>query len=431
MSLAALPLLGSGAQAAIRPALRPYALPTNVRPTTVAQALIFDSNVPAGTLQTQETNENVGYVWGASEPEVPGGSAWHDLYGAWAQGWCPGYTLYDPCPPNSGPPSYPWLEKYHPDWLLWQTNRKGTPTRYAISFANPGPIVDFTNSALQQFWINRFLGPFLRSGYNGVSWDNPTAYNPYAAVGHYDTKGRFVKLYSGASQDPTWAKKQAQALSQFLQRAQRIRPSAQFSLNASADCLYASKYLWSFPLKYVHTVADEEGYTYWGNKKPWVTSSPGPYCSNRWLQKTQTFIALQKAGKWLVLIDQVPIHNLTPYMTDTDATARSYMQWALANYFLVKYTHTYFWFGKPQVYGNPIIDQHELLANLGTPVGDMKSTSHVYERTYTKGLAIVNPSPGRTYTVALPRGKYKSLYGQQMNSATMGPHTGLVLVTAK
>jgi hypothetical protein len=52
----------------------------------------------------------------------------------------------------------------------------------------------------------------------------------------------------------------------------------------------------------------------------------------------------------------------------------------------------------------------------------------VYRRTFTKGIALVNPTTS-TYTVSLG-GSYKDLDGVRRTSITMAPHTGEVLVKA-
>jgi len=395
-------------------------------PSTVSLALIFDSHVDPATVQQLEQTYNISYVWGASDPEPPGGSAHHDYYIAWAQGYCPvpghGYTSLD-CP-TGGPPSYPWLEKYHPDWILYEADGKTV----AHNRFNAGPILNFANPAVQRYWFLTYVQPALLRGFTGIAWDNPVAFNSYSAVGYWKNATTFVKLYSGLPSDPAWVAAQAGALSGFLKLARTVDPTAQFALNVSLDCEYANISTWEEPLKYVQTVVDEEGYSNWGNSDPWIDARPSTYCTNRWLSKTEALIALQKAGKSVVEIDASPLQvaqDLTA--ADKSGDARAEIQWDLANYLLTKYTATYLWYGHEQAYGYGVIPQPELMADLGTPLGDMVATQSVYERTYTKGLAVVNPSPNNAFTVTLPTGKYQDLYGYPLNSVVMPPHTGLVL----
>jgi Hypothetical glycosyl hydrolase family 15 len=402
----------------------------SVKASSVASALIFDYHIPVQQLVGDEISANVGYDWGASAPEQLGGPARHDHYVAWAQGWCPGVGLNPPrgeCP-KGGPPSFPWLQAHHPNWILWQANTQGVPTVPARSWANPGPILDFTNPAVQQYWMDHYIAPYLKQGFDGIGWDNPIAYDPYSAVGHFDTHHRFIRQYSGSTQDMAWARAQVRALGVFLRRARAIDPKVQFAQNTNFDCEYAPMATWLLPSRYVDTIVDEEGYTYWGNNTPWITSSPGTYCNNRWLEKTNFYIEMQTAGKHLVLIDAAPL-RVYPYITDTNRRARAVLEWALANYLLVKYSHTYFWFGGSQQYGYPVFKQREETANLGRATGDMRPYQGVYARWFAKGMALVNPSPAVSFAVILHnKGKYKNLYGQKLNRVMMTPHSGLVLV---
>lgn len=403
-----------------------HAAPTGVRPSTVSMAMIFDYHVPPKQLEHDEVAANVGYVWGANSPELPGGSARHDYYAAWAQGWCPGRGLSTRCP-KGGPPSFPWLKKHHPSWILWRTNKKGVPTVPARSRPNPGPIVDFTNPAVQQYWIQHYIAPYLKLGFTGIGWDNPLVYDPYGAVGHYSIRHHFVRQYRGTLQDGSWVRAQTKALGAFLRRARAIDPKAKFALNTNFDCLYAKMASWAMPLRYVDTIVDEQGYSFWGPRKyNYIPAGPGTYCANRWLAKTDAFIRMQKAGKRVVLINEEP-YRVHAFMTNTNRRARRDLQWVLANYLLVKYSHTYFWFGGVQQYGYPVFEQREEMVDLGKPRGDMRPSQGVYVRFFTKGMALVNPSPTKWFTVSLGNGTYKTLYGQNVNSVTMSPHSGLVL----
>lgn len=387
---------------------------------SVSTALIFDYDITNNILG-QERSGHVGYVWGASAPEPRGGHVEHDRYVAWAQGCLPGR-----CGPGT-PPSFSWLRKNHPNWILWKTNGQGKPTGPAGYKGDPGPIVDFTNPAVQQYWMTHFIGPAIREGFNGIDWDNPFLYDPFSAVGHYNIKHQFIRQYNGALQDSAYAKSQVNALVQFLHRARAINRNVQFSFNSPVDCIYAPMSAWHLPVRYVQTFVDEEGYSYWGNRVTYIPSTAGTYCKNRWLAKTQFYIQVQRQGKHVVLINAQPF-TVHPYMTDTNATARAAMQWALTNYFLIRSGHTYFWFGGNQQYGHPIAKQREEQANIGYAFGGMHMVAGVYVRWFSKGMALVNPNPKIAYTISFTKGRYKNMYGQDVDAVTMQPHTGLVLI---
>lgn len=325
----------------------------------------------------------------------------------------------------------PWLMKNHPSWLEWEVNKKSVPTETARSKSNPGPILDFTNPDVQRFWMANYITPYLKNGFTGIDWDNPMVYNAYSSAGHYDLQHHFVRQYNGGLEDIHYARAQIQALGDFLERARTVTPKAQFDLAAPIDCEYAPMTSWLLPLRYVNTIVDEEGYSFWGSGRAnYIPTTAGPYCSNRWLDKTEFYIQMQKEGKGLVLINQEP-YDVTSFMTDTNMRARADIQSALANYLLVKYSHTYFWFGGSQQYGSPLFVQREEAANLGTAVGDMAPLQGVYARSFTKGMALVNPSSTQSFTINLPHGRFKDLYGKKLNSVNMLPHSGIVLETIK
>jgi len=399
---------------------------TTDTPTTISMAWVFDQHVPIDQVQADEAAQNVGFVWGAIAPETAGGTAAHYFYLSWQQGFCPNNGLSLSCP-SGAPPSLPWLRAHHPDWILWQANAKGRPTVPARSPSDPGPIVDFTNPAVQKYWVDNLIRPALRAGYAGVSWDHSIPYNAYRAVGHYNTKRQFVRLYNGDTEQPAYAAAQASAVSRMLLMAQAIRPSAQFASSVSNACDYPHQSDWFEALQHVQIVFDEAGYTNWGDSKyPWVTASSAASCRNQWLERTEAYIKLQKEGKSLILDNEIPM-ALSPDETKTNMQVRALMQWSLANYLLVKYSHTYFWFGTLQRYGYPLVLQPEELVDLGTPVGDMRAEENVYVRRYSKGMAVVNPSAHRSLTITLPKAKYETLYGRVIDSATLAPHSGLIL----
>ena len=428
ISLCGMLALAAGPQLGDRPAPASASGVGRV-PPTVASALIFDYHIPIDKLKADELSANVGYVWGAAAPEQRGGHARHDYYLPWGQGCT---TAVAECP-HGGPPSFPWLKAHHPDWILWKTNKLGVPTAPVTYKFDPGPILDFTNPALQQYWVAHYIVPALKQGFDGIAWDSQFVYNPYGAVGHFDyyRPHHFIRMYSGKAVDSRWAHAQANALGQFLQRARARAPKVKFALNLSFDCEYAPIATWALPLPYIDTIVDEQGYTDWGTPTNWIASGRATYCANRWLAKTNALIQAQKAGKHLVLINEEPLTSMTPYMTDHNQTARAYLQSALASYLLVKYSHTYFWFGLSQGYGNPIVMQRELLTDFGQPQGDMHHLQSVYVRWFTKGAALVNPDQYHSFTFTLPKNKYETLYGQRVNRVALAVHSGVVLTLIK
>lgn len=349
----------------------------------------------------------VDYVWGAvgNPGDVPGATTRYGTYSPWGR--------------DSHDRPLAWFVAHHPTWVMYTADRR-TPARL---FGDPSPVLDTTNPQVQ-VWIESQEAAQLASGFDGISWDNGVVYNVGHAVGHYDAVGQWIQLYSSAETDSTYAHAQVAAYAAVTSAINSAYPNATETLNQPFHC----DAVWSLPLASTDMILDEEGFTNYGNAStPYVSTAPGDGCSNDWLQRVQEYVRLQKnLGKGLVLLNEEP-YPVSSYMTDTNHRARTDLQWALANYLLVKYSHTYFWWGGVQQYGGAPPVEHEYAARVGSPVGDVHPAEGVFMREYTNGLAIVNPDPAHTVTIRLPRG-YRNLYGESVASLTMPPHSGNVLI---
>ncbi len=349
----------------------------------------------------------VDYVWGAggNPGDLPGASARYGTYFPWGR--------------DSHDRPLAWFVANHPTWVMYTADRR-TP---ATLFGDPSPVLDTANPQVQ-VWIESQEAALLARGFGGISWDNGIVYNLGGAVGHYGAGGQWIQLYSGAGTDSTYAHAQVAAYAAVTRANKSAHANATETLNQPFHC----DALWSLPLASTDMMLDEEGFTNYGNAStPYVSTAPGDGCSNDWLQRVEEYVRLQKnLGKGLVLLNEEPYH-VTSYMTDTNHGARKDLQWALANYLLVKYSHTYFWWGGVQQYGGTPPRAHEYAARVGSPVGDVHPAEGVFMREYTNGLAIVNPDRAHTVTIRLPSG-YRNLYGDSVARLTMPPHSGNVLI---
>jgi hypothetical protein len=394
---------------------------------TVASALMGDSRIPLSKLKEAELRANVGYIWGAVTPTASDANARLDHFLPWGLGWCPSLAPNGKCR-SASPPSIEWLRRWHPTWIEWTVNADGTPSAPAGTAPDELPVLDFTNPALQRYWAAHYVLPYLKLGYDGIAWNAPIAYDLYRAAGHFNARHRFIRQYSGSVIDPRWGNAQARAVGDLLRRVRATEPRGEFTVGASVDCAYAPTSVWRNLIRNANAVVDEEGYSNWGASAPrYLPATPGKYCVNRWLFKTRFYIRMQRSGEQLVLVNLQP-HSVHPFMTDTNRRVRADLEWAMANYLLVKTSHTYFWFGGPQQYGYPVATQREELAHLGWPLGGMRQERGIYLRRYSSGMALVNPGYV-PITVTPYGGKYEDLYGQRLNRVTMRPHSGLVLVS--
>jgi len=81
------------------------------------------------------------------------------------------------------------------------------------------------------------------------------------------------------------------------------------------------------------------------------------------------------------------------------------------------------------VSGSGIHDMADICqTDVGVPVEayHKRSDSSIYEREYSKSLALVNPT-NSYYTISLG-GTYRTLAGSWITSITIAPHTGVILL---
>src|SRR5205085_11309079 len=74
------------------------------------------------------------------------------------------------------------------------------------------------------------------------------------------------------------------------------------------------------------------------------------------------------------------------------------IQWALASYLMGKEHGEALYISKAQQYGGDFW-YSEYNTQIGNPVAPVYQTQGVYEREYTHGLSIVNPSATNSYTI--------------------------------
>ncbi len=380
--------------------------------------LPFNAHAPVvnGVRQDAPAYSTVDYVWGASPtggPNVPGNTgAWHETYTPWRR----------------ESPGLSWLQQNHPDWIMYQADRK-TVADWDPSL--PGlPDVDTTNPAYQQWFLQNFVYPAMRNGFQGISFDNGLIHNVGKEAGHYDTNHNWVQQYSGqVLNDPTYANAQAAAFANVVQGIRSAYPNATITVNEGYNT-YTNLSLWNTTAPYVDMISDEYAFNDGGSG--YTTSDPGgESVSNRWLAEMQRYKTFQRdEGKGIWFNDNLP-YDTSPYMTDGNTQARADVQWALANYLLIKYNHTYLDIVGNQQYGYQLFPQHEYATaqQIGAPTNDFYASQGVYMRDYTNGLTVVNPSPRDTFSVNLPSGRYKDLYGHVVTTPlSLAPHTGAVLL---
>lgn len=333
--------------------------------------------------------------------------------GVWHDGYLPWQLDHDQH-------TIQWFQENHPTWVEYQYD--GGPP--ATVFGLDTPTLDTTNPDVQVF-IEGQADDQLANGFPGLEWDDMILVNQAQAEGHYDANGNWVQQYSGSPDDPTFIFDQAAAFAAVAAGVRAFFPTAEFQANQRFTCNG-----WSSLPNQIDMIMDEGAFTYsLANNEP-VTTAAGEGCSNLWLATVLTYVAMQKNDSQGLFLDNEEPYQVTAYMTDSNATARANLEYALANYFLVKYSHTYFWWGGEQQYGGPPVPQTEYgpANTIGSPADDVYGSQGVYMRDYTNGLVIVNPDPSNTYTVTVPGG-LQDLRGNAVGgSVTLPPVSGDVLL---
>ncbi len=356
----------------------------------------------------------VDYVWGAehgrSDWNISGGTrVFHEAYIPWARD----QKLHTTA----------WWKAHHLTWIEYTAANHST---VATTFGQDTPILDVTNPHVQVY-IEQQAKADLGGGFQGVSWDNGLDSNGSGAGGHYGATGNWVQQYSGALYDQSYADANNAAFKAVVSNIHASYPNASDTVNQRFECVQVGQ---NAMASESHMVLDEGGFTDFAGADL-MNSSTFACSSKMWLNTVRWDVAIQNAGHGMVFLNEESSYKVTANMTDSNLTARADLEYAMANYFLVKYAHAYFWWGGNQQYGGPPASQAEYAAagNIGYATDDYYATQNVYARDYSNGLTLVNPDPSKTYTVHLSK-SYKDLRGKRVSgSITLRPHSGAVLLS--
>lgn len=302
-----------------------------------------------------------------------------------------------------------WFLANHPDWIEYRCDR--TTVAYA-EYASGHRLVplDIANPEALQYMFDNFYAPaVINGGYEGVAFDDVFLVNRSWRVrcGHYDKTGNWVQQYTGQAVDPAFQQTVIYWAKWMYSHFHAI--GATVSLNFSYD---ASVPELSDQLVENSDLILEEGA--FGNVYGGFS-----YVDSKWVTRMNIYKSLAQKNKGLFIIDEMEGSFANISQADK--------QWFIANYLLIKGKHTYLTITGNQEYGYLFLTP-EYDAPIGAAKDIMYKSQDVYMRDFTNGKAIVNPSSTQSYTVTLPSGVYKDLYGNSQNSITLGPRSGIVLL---
>jgi len=347
-------------------------------------ALIFNGSV---TKPADELGK-VDLVWGSNFPNQPVGVLNYYYY--------PFDRDRDP---GTGGTHHDivWFLANHPDWIEYTCDKKTV----AYEYGDPLVPLDITNPAVIDYMMQTYILPAIQQGYPGIAFDNVDFANNGYRCGVWKN-GIWVKQKEYLTNLLDWAYKMYYALHEMNISVAMNFP---FDLNHPAE---------SYELyHYLDIALDERGFTNRGESK-------GVYLSGSdWLSVMEAFQFLDANGKGTVSINEMP-----------EAFAKisqAEKQWALANYLLVKGQFSYITICGIQEY-NSLLITPEYSAAIGHALGPMYQSQGVYMRDFSNGKAIVNPSSYDTFNIVLPSGMYQDLYGNNLDTLTLDPQSGIVLL---
>ncbi|WP_329373497.1 putative glycoside hydrolase [Streptomyces sp. NBC_00669] len=353
----------------------------------IARAQIFDNQIPDRTVYAGLTY----FVWGASSLAQPAGAV--------PCGYLPAFRDYD------RGHDLAWYQANHPDWVVYQADQ-ATP---AYEFGNTTYLpIDFTNPAVRTYYYDTYVQPLIDAGYPLVGFDNVVTFNGYGSCGHFDATGAWVQQYSGARVDDVWA---AAVLDWLDHLAGRLHAAgagiaANITWNASvktADMLQA--------VGLVDVYVDEQGFT---------AHRVENYNDQAW-QDRFDFVRQVAPSTAYVSINQTATADLADAST-------AQVDWVIANYLLYREQRSMLALCGDQQY-HVFLDRPELHTDIGAPAAaPYADAGGARARSYTGGLALVNPSSTQATTTALPAGTWTDLRGTaHTGQIVLQPNSGTVL----
>ncbi len=325
-------------------------------------------------------------------------------------------TSYIPYSVDNFTNSVAWYQQHHPDWLEYLCDRKTLAFEFGATTLAP---IDFANPAVQAYqWANWVDAP-LAQGFGGIAVDTMSASSNWGRCGHYDRSGKWVQQYTGKSNDPAYQRDELAWEAATYRHVHEYSKTATMQVNVSYEFGYSA----AVNLQLMTTadlLFDERGFTNYG-------SAPDVPPPAQWKQIMTVLQYVQSKG--------------VCYMTNGEESTltadipQSARLWVISNYLLVKNNCTYMYMtgftaDGAQDYGS-LITFPEYSIPIGHATSEIKKEHEVWLRTYSGGLALVNPDYA-TATVTLPSGVYVDVNGNSVGpTLTMEGQTGQVLLNGQ
>jgi hypothetical protein len=158
-----------------------------------------------------------------------------------------------------------------------------------------------------------------------------------------------------------------------------------------------------------------------GVAEAWIRGSKTPVknfpTEALWQQNVQMLISVEAQGKPLLTLTKL-------WVTATPAQHQQWYQYVLASFLMGTQGRSAFFYSDGFKIGRTTPCALCNL-NIGTPLGPYAKAAGVFQRPFSSGRVLVNPTPA-TVKVALG-GTYYTVAHQAVTTVTMGPNTGVIL----
>jgi Hypothetical glycosyl hydrolase family 15 len=346
---------------------------------------------------------------------------WGGYFLNWNFGFYPhvpaidGYMPFDEDPWSQRTPGHSlsdWRAR-HPDWIVYQCDGK-TPAYYGSGDTNVP--LDFSNPAVRSWQVQQ-AAKLFQMGATGVGFDNFTFANYSNGCGVY-RHGVWMPLgYPGPWADNAKLDSNMMAwIEDIRSRLQQQFAGKTLTVNFNTQLSGLEKLKAITP--YIDMDTDESAFTDWQGRR--LTGAA-------WWEEVDALEYLNSHGKAFFL------DGIVPAAADQDVTDDE-LNWSLANYLLVKGSHSYVYVyaghsqgasGSPSGYGS-FYDRREYHVAIGYPTSGLYQSQGLQMRNYSGGMVIVNPSSGRR-TAYLPH-SYSDMWGQRYSLVNLPSGSAIVLL---
>ena len=374
-------------------AVRPASWPTTDTISGIHAFLTFDGSVT----NPATVAPNYDFVWGVGSPSSIAAyrSANADI----------SLSRYIPFARDPGTNSLSYWKTNHPDWIVYKCDQT-TPAYFG---SDPNVPLDITNPAVIAWQIQTYAAPAAAQGFDAIAADNVDLHNWLGACGVF-RNGSWVALYSGQSSDPAYVSAVLGWLAAFRTQLHALSPPLalipNFSFGDPTDP-NVQKALGS-----IDGLFDEQGFTNWGSGSSRLTGT-------QWTN-------------WVAFIEQVQELGMPYYLVNQATTTdQATLQWAIASYLMGKEHSESIFVSTVQGYGSALW-YPEFDAPIGHPCAAYSESNGYAMRSYSGGIALVNPAASGTVSVTLPAGEsFDDLYGNPVSSPVSLPaSSGMILVVS-